>query len=223
MFYRFWRTLIVGLARILFRVEVRGRERVPPSGVYIVAPSHRSVLDIPLAASITRRHLRFMAKREIFNGPFWTWVFNELGAVAVDRDGNDRAALKAVEGALREGEPIVIFPEGTRREGPVLGHLASGASYVALKAGVAVVPVGIGGTEEVVVRRHGIPWFSRVTVVVGEPIAVAPVAGTVKRSAITELDTELRSRLQECFDEARAISARRSSAPRAARESGERV
>jgi len=229
MFYNFWRNLIVGLAYLLFGVRVRGRERLPRSGAYVVAPSHRSLLDIPFAATVTRRRLRYMAKEEIFNGPFWTWVFNELGAVAVDRDGNDRAALKAIEAALREGEPVVIFPEGTRREGPELGPLASGTAYVALKAGVPVVPVGIGGSEDPIVRYRWFPWWSRVTVVVGEPIAVTPTEGTLKRSAITALDDELRTRLQACFDEAEAWAGARagrwggSGTSGESGESGERV
>lgn len=223
MFYRFWHAVVTGLARLVFSVRFRGREHLPRQGVYILAPSHRSVLDIPFAGSVTRRRLRFMAKQEIFNGRFWTWVFDELGAVPVDREGNDRAALKAVEGALREGEPVVIFPEGTRRAGPVLGPLASGTAYVALKAGVPVVPVGIGGSDRVIARRHGIPWFSPVTVVIGEPIPVVPVDGTLKRSAIAALDDELRARLQCCFDEARAWSARRSGRPVPEGQPGERV
>jgi len=222
MFYAFWHAIVTGLARFLFGVRFRGREHLPVEGVYILAPSHRSVLDIPFAGSVTRRRLRFMAKQEIFNGPFWTWVFTELGVVPVDRDGNDRAALKAVEGALREGEPVVIFPEGTRRSGPVLGPLASGTAYAALKVGAPIVPVGIGGSDRVIGRRFGIPWFSPVTIVIGAPIPVEPVSGTVKRSAITALDDELRAQLQARFDEARAWSKRRS-VPAGRRESGQRV
>jgi 1-acyl-sn-glycerol-3-phosphate acyltransferase len=223
MFYRFWRNVIVALAYALFGVRVRGKEHVPPDGVYIVAPSHRSLLDIPFAATITGRRLRFMAKDELFATPVGHWVFTQLGAVAVDRVGNDRAALKAIETALSEGEPVVIFPEGTRREGPELGPLASGTAYVALKAGVPVLPVGIGGSEHPVVRHRGLPWWSRVTVVVGEPITVSPVAGTVKRSAITALDEALRTRLQACFDEARAWSWERSGSPASRGEPGQGV
>jgi 1-acyl-sn-glycerol-3-phosphate acyltransferase len=213
----------VGLAYLLFGVQVRGRERVPTTGVYVVAPSHRSLLDIPFAATVTRRRLRFMAKKELFASGFGHWVFTQLGAVAVDREGNDRAALKAIEAALHDGEPVVIFPEGTRREGAELGPLASGTTYMALKAGASIVPVGIGGSEHPVVRRRGLPWWSRVTVVVGEPIAVEPVTGTVKRSTITALDDVLRTRLQECFDEARAWSSERSGGPAGRGEAGEGV
>jgi len=218
MFYTFWRTVIVALARVVFGVQVRGRDRVPKSGNFILAPSHRSTLDIPLAAAVTTRRMRFMAKRELWHGKFWSWVFDELRAVPVDRDGGDRAALRVLEGALAEGEPIVVFPEGTRREGPELGQLFSGAAYLALKQGVPIVPVGIGGSEDIVVRRGGIPRFSRVCIVVGEPILCVRTDGTIKRSAITATNDELRASLQACFDDARKWSAARSGG-----QPGERV
>ena len=220
MFYKFWRSLIVGLAYLVFGVEVRGRDRLPRTGVYILAPSHRSLLDIPFAAAVTRRRLRFMAKKEIFANRFWTRVFDELGAVKVDRDGTDRAALKAIESALREGEPVVVFPEGTRRAGPEIDELHSGAAYLALRVGVPIVPVGVGGSEHPVVRHGWFRWWSRVTVVVGEPIVHPPVEGTIKRSAIAACNEELRVRLQACFAEAVAWSDERSGG---ARQPGERV
>jgi 1-acyl-sn-glycerol-3-phosphate acyltransferase len=208
MFYKFWRSVIVALAYAVFGVRVRGRDRVP-AGTFILAPSHRSTLDIPLAATVTRRRMRFMAKRQLWHGKFWSWVFDELGAVPVDRDGGDRAALRVTESALLEGEPVVVFPEGTRREGAELGPLFSGAAYLALKQGVPILPVGIGGSEEIIVRRGGIKWFSRVCVVVGEPIMCERTDGTIKRSAITATNEELRVRLQACFDDARQWSSAR--------------
>lgn len=210
MFYRFWRTIVVALARLVFGVRVRGAEHLPAAGVYILAPSHRSLLDIPFAAAVTRRRLRFLAKKEIFARRFWRWVFTQLGAVPVDRGGTDRAALKAAEAALVGGEPVVIFPEGTRRKGVELGPLFSGAAYLSLKLGVPIVPVGIGGSERPIVRRHGIPWWSRVAVVVGEPITPEVPGGTIKRSAIAACNEELRRRLQACLDDATAWSAARS-------------
>ncbi|MEI8001822.1 MAG: lysophospholipid acyltransferase family protein [Actinomycetes bacterium] len=202
MFYAFWRTVIVVTARLLFGVRTRGAEHLPRSGVYILAPSHRSTLDIPFSASVTRRRLRFMAKSQIFNGVFWTWVFDELGAVPVDRDGSDRAALQAIESALRAGEPVVVFPEGTRRSGPALGPIYSGAAYLAYRVGVPLVPVGIGGSEYPFRRWFGVPGFSRVTVVVGEPFTPEKVDGDKRRDAVARADAELLARMQACFDEA---------------------
>jgi 1-acyl-sn-glycerol-3-phosphate acyltransferase len=103
-----------------------------------------------------------------------------------------------------------VFPEGTRREGAELGPLFSGAAYLALKQGVPILPVGIGGSEEIIVKRRGIPLFSRVCVVVGEPIMCARTEGTIKRSAITATNDELRARLQACLSEAIAWSIERS-------------
>lgn len=203
MFYTFWRAIVVGLSRLLAGVKVRGKENVPRRGVYILAPSHRSTLDIAFAASATTRRLRFMAKDELFKHPFWRWVFNELGAVPVDRDAPDRAAMRAIEGALTGGEPVVIFPEGTRFEGPTLRPLFSGAAYLSLKLGVPIVPIGIGGSEEPFAKYGPITFWSRACVVVGEPMyPPPPSAKTVKRSAITVLNDELTERLQACFDEA---------------------
>jgi 1-acyl-sn-glycerol-3-phosphate acyltransferase len=221
IFYRFVRAVLVGLAHLLFGLEVRGAEKLP-DGVYILAPTHRSLLDIPFAAGVTARPMRFMAKKELFEKPFWHWVFNELRAVSVDRQGTDRAALRAIEAALHDGEnPVVIFPEGTRYAGRELGPLQSGAAYVALRTGVPLVPVGIGGSEHPFLRYAGIPWFSRVCVVVGEPMVTPRADGTVKRSLIAATDRELRVRMQACFDEAREWSATRTG--RSGREPGQRV
>lgn len=218
MLYGFWRGVILALARLVFRVRVQGREHVPPDGAYVLAPSHRSLLDIPFAAAVTRRRLRFLAKQELFATRVGRFVFGRLGAVPVDRAGTDRAALRAVDACLAAGEPVVIFPEGTRRAGPELGPLFSGAAYLALKRGVPLVPVGIGGSEHPVVRHGWLPWWSRVTVVVGEPVVPPPAGGRATRSAVHALTEELRARLQACLDEAN-----RQSAPRSGREARERV
>ncbi len=117
--YGFARPIVLGLCRLLFRVQVLGLEHVPSSGVYILAPTHRSILDVPFAAFATRRRVRFMAKREIFTTNIGRKVFSALGAIEVDRGATDRGALRASKAALEAGEPLGIFPEGTRRTGQV--------------------------------------------------------------------------------------------------------
>jgi 1-acyl-sn-glycerol-3-phosphate acyltransferase len=202
--YRIGRVLLTGGCRLLFGVRVTGKENVPESGVYIVAPSHRSVFDVPIAAEITPRRIRFMAKESLFTTKFGAWLFGSLGAIRVERGTTDRAALRASQAALEEGEPLAIFPEGTRREGPVLGDLFDGAAYVALKLGVPIVPVGIGGSEQILPTGKLFPRPHRVRIVVGEPLFPVAAAGTVKRSQVTALTEELRASLQACFDAARA-------------------
>jgi 1-acyl-sn-glycerol-3-phosphate acyltransferase len=202
--YRIGRVILTGGCRLLFGVRVTGKENVPPTGVYIVAPSHRSLFDIPIAAVITPRRIRFMAKESLFSTRFGTWLFSALGAIRVERGTTDRGALRASQAALEAGEPLAIFPEGTRREGPALGDLYHGAAYVALKLGVPIVPVGIGGSEQILATGRLLPRLHRVRVVVGEPLRPTAAVGRVKRSDVAALTDELRASLQTCFDAARA-------------------
>jgi 1-acyl-sn-glycerol-3-phosphate acyltransferase len=204
-FYRFVRAVVLSLCKVAFRVRVVGRCNVPRRGVYVLAPSHRSILDIPFAAFATRRRLRFMAKEEIFASRLGRAFFGALGAIRVERGTADRSALRASQAALEDGEPLAVFPEGTRNNGPTLGPLHDGAAYLASKLGVPIIPVGIGGSEEILASGRSIPRIHKVVVVIGEPI-VPVTDGTRRRSAVRALTEELRVRLQGCFDEALAAA-----------------
>lgn len=206
MFYRVVRAVVLAVCKVLFRVRVIGGDRVPRTGVYIVAPSHRSILDVPFTAFVTRRRVRFMAKKELFSTRFGHWLFTSLGGISVDRDGADRAALRASQSALEDGEPLAIFPEGTRRNGPTLGELYDGAAYLALKLGIPIVPIGIGGSEEILASGKILPRLRKVVVVVGEPIVPTAAEGVRRRSVVHGLTEELRVRLQALFDEARSAA-----------------
>jgi len=84
-FYAFARALVYGICKVLFRVQISGKEHVPSEGVFIVAPSHRSYFDTPFASFITRRRIRFMAKEELFANSFGSKLFTALGAIPVTR------------------------------------------------------------------------------------------------------------------------------------------
>ena len=97
-----------------------GRENVPKSGAYIIAPVHRSYVDTLLSGYVTRRRVRYMAKEEMFANRWAAKLFCSFGGFAVRRGAPDREALRVCEQVLAIGEPLVLFPEGTRRSGPVL-------------------------------------------------------------------------------------------------------
>src|ERR1700704_4413541 len=77
--YRVIRLLVVGYVRVVYRVRVVGREHVPKNGAFVIAPAHRSMLDIPLASAITTRRIRFMGKAPLFRVPVLVWIFTALG------------------------------------------------------------------------------------------------------------------------------------------------
>jgi 1-acyl-sn-glycerol-3-phosphate acyltransferase len=202
-FYRFARTVVLALCRVLFRVKVRGTEHVPATGAYILAPTHRSNLDTPFAAFVTTRPIRFMAKRELFAHPLGAKLFLALGGIPVERGSpSSRTALKALQAALEAGEPVAMFPEGTRRRGREVTDLFDGTAYLAVKLGVPIVPVGIGGSEEILASGKKLPRLKRVALVVGPPIEPPPGATTRKRGDLVALTAELQVELQRLFDEA---------------------
>lgn len=205
-FYRVVRAVVMAVCRPLFRVRVVGTEQLPPTGAYIVAPPHRSLADVPFSSFITPRTIRFLAKVELLANPVGRWFFGNLGAVPVERGTADRAALRVLEDVLREGSPVAVFPEGTRGEGPELAPLFDGAAYLAVKLGVPIVPVGIGGTEHILPKGAKLPRLHRVAVVVGRPLHPPEDGGSSRRKAAAKLTAELTSELQHCFSRALTLS-----------------
>jgi len=125
-----------------------------------------------------------------------------MGGFAVRRGSADRGALRQCADVLAGGEPLVIFPEGTRQSGPKVAELQEGAAYLAARAGVPIVPVGIAGSEQAIRKGSKGLHRARVTVVAGPPILPPSHEGRVPRSAIREMSMELSHALQELQNEA---------------------
>lgn len=210
VWYAFARGLVELVCRTYWRVEIRGKQNVPSSGPYVIAPVHRSNIDTLLAGCITHRRIRFMGKDSLWKYKWSGRLFSSLGAFPVHRGTPDREALRRCEEALAGGEPVVLFPEGTRQSGPVVQPLFEGAAYVAARADVPILPVGIGGSEWAMPKgsRKIVPV--KVVMVVGEPIPAPerPAGGRVSRRAVAEISQQLHRTLQELFDEALAGAGR---------------
>ena len=198
------RDLLLVLCKLYFRVTVSGREHLPKSGPYIIAPVHRSNIDTPLSAFVTRRRVRFMGKDSLWKQKQVGAFLSLLGGFPVTRGAADLEALKRCVAVLDAGEPLVMFPEGTRQSGATLHPLFEGPAYVALKRGVPIVPVGIGGTERVMRKGSKMIWPHKCHVTVGAPIAVEHGGnGRIDRERMTQITAELANRLQTVFDDAR--------------------
>ena len=137
---------------LVFRLRASGKENIPREGGFVLSANHLSNLD-PWALGFPlfpRRQLRFMAKSELFDSPLKP-VVKAAGAFRVRRGEGDAAAITTAVELAREGEVVVIFPEGTRRKkGLVKRHEArphTGAVRVALGAEVPLVPAAIKGTD----------------------------------------------------------------------------
>lgn len=205
--YHAVRAVLLGFARLFWRLEVRGTEHVPTTGSFVLAPVHRSNADFALALAVTRRRMRYMGKAGIWRYKALWPVFDALGGFPVQRGSADRTALRTCIDVVRMGEPLVLFPEGTRQSGPLVQPLFDGVAYVASRTGVPIVPVGIGGSERALAKGRKLPRPTKVTVLVGPPLHVPTDAeGKVARRAVREVTAALRVELQRLFDEAQVAA-----------------
>lgn len=204
LMYFMVRDLLLVLCKLWFRYSISGREHLPSSGPYIIAPVHRSNIDSPLASFVTRRRARFMGKDSLWKIRSIGKVFTLLGGFPVTRGAADLEALKRCVAVLDAGEPLVMFPEGTRQSGSVLQPLFEGPAYVALKRGVPIVPVGIGGSEKVMRKGSKMIWPRKCHLTIGAPIMVEQSATSrVDRARMAAVTAELAVALQAAFDDAR--------------------
>ena len=192
-----------GGVKWLHGVEVRNHDKIP-DGAVIIAPSHRSNIDTPFMGAAVDRPPRFMAKETIFKSPFWTKFLVALGGFPVKRGSFDRETLKNSRTILERGEPLVVFPEGARQEGPRIKPVFEGAVWLAARSGAPIVPVGIGGSAKAMPIGAKLPRRQKVVVIFGDPMVVGDPnkPGRIPRSELEAAAAELRERLQEVFDEA---------------------
>jgi 1-acyl-sn-glycerol-3-phosphate acyltransferase len=171
-------------------LRVEGLERVPRSGAFILAANHVSNLDPLIVGStvghMTGRVVHFMAKGEVRRWPLIGWLASQAGVFFVRRGEGDRAAQRFALQLLAAGEPVAIFPEGTRSRDAALGEAKNGATLLAMRAGVPILPVGVSGAERLFPRNAAFPRRTRITVRVGEPFALpGQPAGRLDRDDLT--------------------------------------
>ena len=153
---------------IYFRITREGRGHIPTSGPVILAANHRSFLDPFIIAVCLRRPIYFVAKRELFDRPWQGWLLNALGAFPVRRGESDEEMMGTARAVLERGDPVVIFPEGTRIRNGVLGRPKRGTGRLALETGAPVVPIAVTGTERA--RRGWLIRPAKVKIRCGSPL-----------------------------------------------------
>ncbi|MEW6076165.1 MAG: lysophospholipid acyltransferase family protein, partial [Candidatus Omnitrophota bacterium] len=149
-----------------------GRAYIPKKGGFILASNHTSYLDPMVLAVACFRRLNFMARHDLFNNPLFAWFIRQLGAFPVKRKTADFSAFKEAIRRLRRGEPLVIFPEGTRQSAGILGDPEEGVGLLAAKLNVPIVPVFIRGAERVWPKNARALNASKISVYFGKQIFV---------------------------------------------------
>ncbi|MCZ7628454.1 MAG: 1-acyl-sn-glycerol-3-phosphate acyltransferase [Microthrixaceae bacterium] len=199
---------IVGVARlvakVLWRFEVVGKDRLPSVGPFILCAVHRSYVDFLIVGMSVPRRMRYMAKDSLWRVSALGRFIEMIGAFPVDRTGADRTALRRAEEAIAGGEPLVMFPEGQRRRGPSVTDMQQGPAFVACRNRVPIVPVGIGGSDRAMPIGSKMVRPAKVRVVIGEPIYPdVPLEGRVPRRVVEATTEQLRQTLQDLYDSVR--------------------
>jgi 1-acyl-sn-glycerol-3-phosphate acyltransferase len=208
--YRILRRIFTIVMWSLFRPKVLGKEHIPAGGPMILAPVHRSFADFGFAAFCTKRKLFFMTKDSMWEKKWLGKLLLYVGAFPVHRESADREALQRAEEVLKRGEVLVLFPEGTRREGPTIENLMEGAAFLSARTGAPIVPIGIGGSDLAMAKGKILPKPLTIQVVIGP--AIPPPArtggGRVSRSAVHTATEDLVEKLQAVYDESRVRTGR---------------
>ncbi len=197
--YRICAGIVRGLAWVLFRPSVVGAQNIPLEGAVLIAPIHRSNVDFAFTLFISKRKVFFMAKDSLFRVPLLGPLITHLGAFPIHRGTADRESMTLSEEVLRQGHALVLFPEGTRKEGHSVSPLHDGAVFVASRTNAKIVPVGIGGSDRAMPLGAKLPRPTKIRIVVGAAIDPPTSPGRVARSAISAKSEELRAALEAVY------------------------
>jgi len=169
---RVWARTLLAIAGV--RVNVEGLEKLTPGASYVFAANHLSYMDTPVILTHIAADFRFMAKDGLFKIPLLGTHLGQAGHIPVPR-GDPRAAVKTMTLAadiIRSRKiSVLIFPEGGRSDDGAMRAFKDGAAYIAIKAGVSVVPVAISGTREILAMHSSTFHRGTVTLRIGDPIS----------------------------------------------------
>jgi len=182
--------------------KISGREHAPPTGPFLMVINHLSYVDPPLIFIGVRRHdMIVLAADKYQSNPFYKWVIDHVGGVWINRGSGDRAALKASIEILKQGHTMGMAPEGTRSRTGGLGQGKTGAAFLAVKAGVPLMPIGVTGGETAFdeLKRLRRP---KLRVTIGPLFTLpAPEGGVLKSEVLDHYTHEIMCRIAAVLPE----------------------
>ena len=168
--YRLAQFLSYCYLKYFHRFEVKGLDNVPPKGGFILACNHQSYLDPPAVGCRIPRNLHYFARDSLFFGPLGLLI-TKLNSIPVNRDQLDLGTLREVLSVLKGGEPVLVFPEGTRSPDGTLQKSQKGLGLLVHKSGVPVLPARLHGSFEILGKGKLFPRIGRKLYLnIGSPI-----------------------------------------------------
>ena len=174
---RAWSRLILVTTGVT--VDVVGLDRLEPGRTYVFVANHQSIYDIPILFWSLPYQLRIIAKASLGNFPFLGWHLRRTGHMLVDRSRPDRNRIFGWASRLTAGGlSLIVFPEGTRSRNGRVARFKGGSFYLALEAGLPVVPISVTGSRHIMLKGRLATYPGHVTLVVHAPIDTAGLSGS---------------------------------------------
>lgn len=180
--YRFLVSIISVLVKLIYRVKINGIENLKDDQPFIISANHIHIFDPVILATLTKRQIFFLSKKELFEKKLFAKFFGKLGVIPIDRDNTDIKAIKSCFRVIRAGNILGIFPEGTRVKTVDINNMKKGVALIALKNKVNILPIHIEGTYRI---------FSKITVDIYPMIEINNFENMEDSEAIDKLTEEL--------------------------------
>ncbi len=170
LWYHTIRNICWAYFRIFHDLRYTGMKNLPVAGGYVIASNHVSFYDPPAVGCGIPRETHYLARKTLFAPPVMDKLLPTLKAMPVDQEKPDMTGLKNMIGVLKSGDPVVLFPEGSRSYDGQLQEGLPGVGLLVAKAGVPVVPTRIFGAREAWPRDGKIKLWHSIEVVFGPPL-----------------------------------------------------
>ena len=208
--------LVVPIIGFLAKIEIRGKEKLPQKGAFVLAPNHYSEFDpLIVAVAVWRlgRAPRFMAKESLFRIPVVGWALRKTGMVPVSRTASAKSARETIaqsKALVENDRGVIVYPEGTLTRDPDLWPMRgkSGAVRLALAGDLPVIPMAQWGTHKIMGRyQKGLslwPPRKRVQVLIGDPVDLSDLKEHASESAVlTEATNRVMNAITALLEELR--------------------
>jgi 1-acyl-sn-glycerol-3-phosphate acyltransferase len=189
-----------------FNYRFEGREFMPVSGPALLISNHQSFLDPSIVGCATRRHLCFLARKTLFRNRFFGALIDRLNAVPVDQQGVAKDGLKTILEQLKDGQAVLVFPEGERTSTGAIQQLKPGIMLLINRIEAPIIPIGIAGAFDALPRTRKWPKLSPFFLPpTGADIAVS-IGRPIPAGRYRDMSRDLV--LKDLYEELQAVKAR---------------
>ncbi len=194
LIYAFGRAVVNVFFMVFHRVRYFGKRNIPDTGPLLIVANHQSMYDPALiGAGITRRRCNYLARKTLFKFKPFAWLIDLYDAIPLDNDRIGYEGIKETLRRLKNGEAVLIFPEGARTFDGAIVPFKPGFLTLALRSGAAIQPVAIAGCFEVWPRTQRLPFlFGRFRVAFGEPVTIEQATAMSEEDLHRLVETRVR-------------------------------